>query len=79
MDFFGWVVRLGQHSPWKRKIHGKSVSTSVFLGVWFLVDFFLERGFTSRGKTKIHGKKSAVKLHGFTECTLPKENRVENK
>ena len=64
------VVRLGQYFPWKRKIYGKSVSTSFFLGVWFFVDFFLERRFISHGKTKIHGKKNSIKFHGFTERTL---------
>ena len=65
--WFSWMaflggVRLGQNFPWKRKIHGKSVSTSVFLGVWFFVDFFAEREFTSRGKTKNHGKELHSKI-----------------
>ena len=63
MDFrFPWMaflggVRLGQNFPWKRKIHGKSVSTSVFLG-----EFFLECGFIFHGKTKIHGKEIHSKI-----------------
>ena len=63
-------VRLGQNFQRKRKIYGKSVSTFVFLGVWFFVDFVLERGFLSHGKTKIHGKKTTIIFHGFTERTL---------
>ena len=38
-NFLGGV-RLGQNFPSTPKIHGKSVSTSVFLRVWFFVDFF---------------------------------------
>ena len=56
--------------PSKRKIYGKSVSTSFFLGVWFFVDFVFERGFISHGKTKIHGRKITIKFHGFIKRTL---------
>ena len=55
VDFrFPWMaflgsVRFGQNYPWKRKIHGKSVSTLVSLGVWFFVDFFFVRGFFIHG------------------------------
>ena len=68
VDFrFPWMaflgdVRLRQNFPWKHKIHGKSVSTSVFLGVWFFVIFFLECGFLFHGKIKIHGKEIHRKI-----------------
>ena len=64
------VVRLGQYFPWKRKIYGKSVSTSFFFLCVGFRGFILERRLISHGKTKIQGKKTTIKFHGFTERTL---------